>query len=127
KKTVIVAREIAEIDPYLKVTCFHEGINNDNMESFLLDEGKLDVLIDECDGVDIKLRCRILAKANRIPVLMEASDRGTVDVERFDLEPDRPIMHGFVEHLDVSNIQHLRTNEQKLPYILAFAGVETLS
>src|SRR5690606_18884411 len=48
KKTVIVAREIAEIDPYLKVTCFHEGINNDNMESFLLDEGKLDVLIDEC-------------------------------------------------------------------------------
>ena len=127
KKTVIVAREIAEIDPYLKVTCFHEGINTDNLESFLVADGKLDVLIDECDGVDIKLHCRILAKAHQIPVLMEASDRGTVDVERFDLEPDRPILHGFIQHLDVSNIKHLKTNEQKLPYILAFAGVETLS
>lgn len=127
KKTVIVAREIAEIDPYLKVTCFHEGIRVDNLESFLLSGGKLDVLIDECDGVDIKLQCRLLAKAHRVPVLMEASDRGTVDVERFDLEPDRPILHGFIQHLDVSDIKHLKTNEQKLPYILAFAGVETLS
>ncbi len=127
KKTVVVAREIAEIDPFLKVTCFHEGITSDNLEKFLLQDGKLDVLIDECDGVDVKVNCRIAAKKHRIPVLMEASDRGTVDVERFDLEPDRPILHGFVEHLDLSGIEHVKTNEEKLPYILAFAGVETLS
>ncbi|WP_257669518.1 Rv1355c family protein [Parapedobacter tibetensis] len=127
KKTVIVAREIAEIDPYLKITCFHDGITTENLESFLLDGGKLDVLIDECDGVDVKINCRLAAKKHHIPVLMEASDRGTVDIERFDLEPDRPILHGFVEHLDISNFKNLKTNEQKLPYILAFAGVETLS
>ena len=127
KKTVIVAREIAEIDPFLNVICFHDGIHDENMESFLIDNGKLDVLIDECDGVDIKLKCRIAAKKFHIPVLMEASDRGTVDVERFDIEPQRPILHGFVEHLDVSNFHTLKTNEQKLPYLLAFAGIETLS
>lgn len=127
KKTVIVAREIAEIDPYLKVTCFHEGITEDNLDDFLLENGKLDVLIDECDGVDIKLKCRIAAKKYTIPVLMEASDRGTVDVERFDLEPNRPLLHGYVQHLDVSKFHTLTTNEQKLPYLLAFAGVETLS
>ncbi|MGI4022069.1 MAG: ThiF family adenylyltransferase, partial [Janthinobacterium lividum] len=127
KKTVIVAREIAEIDPFLKVTCFHNGITEDNIEEFLLANGKLDVLIDECDGVDIKLKCRIEAKKHQIPVLMEASDRGTVDVERFDLEPNRPLLHGYIEHLDVSKFSTLTTNEQKLPYILAFAGIETLS
>jgi hypothetical protein len=127
KKTVIVAREIAEIDPYLKVTCFHEGITENNLEPFLLENGKLDVLIDECDGVDIKLKCRVAAKKNMIPVLMEASDRGTVDVERFDLEPERPLLHGYIQHLDVSKFHTLTTNEQKLPYLLAFAGVETLS
>lgn len=126
-KTVLVAREIAEIDPYLKVTCFHEGITDDNLESFLLDGGKLDVLIDECDGVDVKIKCRVAAKQHRIPVLMEASDRGTIDIERFDLEPDRPILHGFVEHLDISKAKDLKTMEEKLPYILPIVGIETMS
>ncbi len=127
KKTVIVAREIAEIDPFLTVKCFHEGITEANLASFLLGEGKLDLLIDECDGIAVKLNCRIMARQHGIPVIMEASDRGTVDVERFDLEPNRPILHGYVDHLDLSAVTHLKTNEEKLPYILAFAGVETLS
>lgn len=126
-KTVLVAREIAEIDPFLKVTCYHKGINDENMESFLLDNGKLDILIDECDGVDIKINCRVAAKKHHIPVVMEASDRGTIDIERFDLEPDRPILHGYVEHLDISKLKGLKTNEEKLPYILPIAGIETMS
>ncbi|SFC31610.1 Nitroreductase family protein [Parapedobacter composti] len=127
KKTIIVAREIAEIDPFLRITCFHDGITAHNLDAFLLEGGKLDVLIDECDGVDVKISCRIAARKYRIPVLMEASDRGTIDIERFDLEPERPILHGYVEHLDVSNFGSLKTNEEKLPYMVAFAGLETLS
>ncbi|HEY0670078.1 MAG TPA: Rv1355c family protein [Sphingobacteriaceae bacterium] len=127
RKTVLVAREIAEIDPFLKVTCFHDGISDENMQSFLLDNGKLDVLIDECDSVDIKIKCRVAAKGHQIPVLMEASDRGTIDIERFDLEPDRPILHGFVEHLDISKVKGLKTMEEKLPYILPIVGIETMS
>ena len=127
KKTVIVAREIAEIDPFLKVTCYHDGISEDNIDDFLTGNGKLDLLIDECDGIDIKILCRTKAKAYQIPVLMEASDRGTIDIERFDLEPERPILHGKIEHLDISKVKHLKTNEDKIPYILPIAGVETLS
>ena len=127
KKTVLVAREIAEIDPFLKVTCFHEGITDNNIESFLLENGKLDVLIDECDSVDVKIKCRIAARNHRIPVLMEASDRGTIDIERFDLEPGRPVLHGLIEHLDISKIKGLQTNEEKLPFILPIVGIETMS
>src|SRR5690606_36334646 len=53
--------------------------------------------------------------------------RGTVDIERFDLEPDRPILHGFVEHLDLSNVRLAKTMEEKLPYILPIVGIETMS
>lgn len=127
KKTVIVAREIAEIDPFLKVTCFDEGITDSNIDDFLTKNGKLDLLIDECDGIDIKILCRVKARAYQIPVLMEASDRGTIDIERFDLEHTRPVLHGYIEHLDISKVKDLKTSEEKLPYMVPITGLETLS
>lgn len=127
KKTVIVAREIAEIDPFLNVVCFEEGINANNIDAFLQENGKLDLLIDECDSFDIKINARKKAKALGIPVLMEGSDRGTIDIERFDLEPNRPVLHGMVEHLDMDKFKDLTTMDDKIPYITAVTGVETLS
>jgi tRNA A37 threonylcarbamoyladenosine dehydratase/nitroreductase len=127
KKTVIVAREIAEIDPYLNVVCFDSGITDENMLSFLTDNGKLDLLIDECDSFDIKISVREVAKQLQIPVLMEGSDRGTIDIERFDLEPDRAILHGMVDHLDMKKFKDLKTFDEKVPYIAAVTGFETLS
>lgn len=127
QKTVIVAREIAEIDPYLNVVCFEEGITEGNLDQFLTENGKLDLLIDECDSFDIKINARNKAKALGIPVLMEGSDRGTIDIERFDLEPDRPVLHGMVAHLDMEKFKSLSTMDDKIPYITAVTGVETLS
>ena len=128
-KAHIVAREIAEIDPYFKVVCFTHGVNDDNIDDFFLDGGKLDAVIDECDSVNIKILCRIKARELHVPVLMEASDRGTLDVERFDLDPQRPIIHGWLDHLslDFEVLKNLKTNEEKLPYMLPIAGLDTLS
>ena len=127
QKTVIVAREIAELDPYLKVVCFHEGITEDNIDDFLTKNGTLDLLIDECDSFDVKISARQKAKALGIPVLMEGSDRCTIDIERFDLEPDRPVLHGYVEHIDMSVFKTLKTLDEKVPYIAPVTGIETLS
>ena len=127
KKTVIVAREIAEIDPYLNVVCFHEGITEENIHQFLTEGGKLDLLIDECDSFDIKINSRKIARELQIPVLMEGSDRGTIDIERFDLDPQRPILHGMVDHLDMEKYSSLTTFDEKIPYITAVTGLETLS
>jgi len=125
-KVVITAREIAEIDPFLKVTVFPEGITEDNIEQFITNNGKLDIIIDECDGVEIKVLCREKARQYGIPVLMEASDRATIDIERFDLEPDRPLFHGKVPGLTYDLIKE-KTKEEILPYIFSIAGYETLS
>lgn len=127
QKTVIVAREIAELDPFLKVICFDEGITEDNIDDFLTKNGTLDLLIDECDSFDVKISARQKAKALGIPVLMEGSDRCTIDIERFDLEPDRPVLHGYVDHIDMSVFKTLKTLDEKVPYIAPVTGIETLS
>jgi len=127
QKTVIVAREIAELDPFLKVICFHEGITEGNIDDFLTKNGALDLLIDECDSFDVKISAREKAKALGIPVLMEGSDRCTIDIERFDLEPERPVLHGYVDHIDMSVFKSLKTLDEKIPYIAPVTGIETLS
>ncbi|WP_339922892.1 ThiF family adenylyltransferase [uncultured Cyclobacterium sp.] len=96
KKSWIVAREIAEIDPYLKVTLYNEGIIEDNINDFFNLNGKMDLLIEECDSLPIKILSRIKAKALKIPVMMDTSDRGMIDIERFDQEPERLIFHGLL-------------------------------
>ncbi|MEO7082122.1 MAG: Rv1355c family protein, partial [Flavobacteriales bacterium] len=126
-KAIVTAREIAEIDPYLKVTCFTDGLTKENMDAFFTEGGKLDILVEECDSVDIKILARQKAKALRIPVVMDMSDRGCLDVERFDLEPDRPLMHGWIDHLDLEAASQPMTAEEKVPYMLPITGVETLS
>lgn len=126
-KVISVAREIMEIDPFLKVKCFMEGLTEDNMDDFFEENGKLDLLIDECDGLDIKVLARWKAKSLGIPVVMEASDRGMVDVERFDLDPERPILHGLIEDLRPEKLKELKTNEDKIPYMLDIVGPETIS
>lgn len=126
KKTILAAREIYEIDPFLKVKVFNDGVTKDNIDEFFTSEGKLDLLVEVCDGLDIKIISRFKARELQVPVVMDTNDRGMLDVERFDLEPDRPILHGLAGDLDPEKIKNL-TNEEKIPYILKMVGAETIS
>jgi hypothetical protein len=125
-KTVIAAREIAEIDPFLKVEIYNDGLVKENIDQFFTAGGKLDLLIEVCDGLDIKIESRFKAKSLGIPVVMDTNDRGMLDVERFDLEPNRPILHGLADGLNPENIKNL-TNEEKIPYVLKMIGAESIS
>jgi molybdopterin/thiamine biosynthesis adenylyltransferase/nitroreductase len=122
-KTIIVAREIAEIDPFLKVEIWPEGIHAGNAASFV---AGLDLVIDECDSLDIKVLLREKAREAGIPVLMDTSDRGMIDVERFDLEHDRPLLHGLMDGLASADLKGL-TNEEKVPHILRILDVDAVS
>lgn len=126
-KAVVAARAIAEIDPYLVVNAYKEGITTRNLEAFLTEGGKLDVLVEECDDAAIKIMARLRAKALGIPVVMDTSDRGLIDVERFDLEPQRPIMHGLLSKHDLGAIHGPMSREQKTRYIMAMVNPEGLS
>ncbi len=104
-KTAIVAREISEIDPFLKVTIYKEGITTKNINDFLTLGGQLDLLVDEGDDIRIKVAARIEARSLGIPVIMDTSDLFLLDIERFDLDKERKILHGLLdESLDYESL-----------------------
>jgi nitroreductase len=122
-KAVVAARRIAEIDPYLRVSVIPEGITTENLGAFL--DG-LDLVIEECDSLDVKFLVREAARARGIPVVMETSDRGVLDVERYDLEPERPLFHGLLGDMDSSTLAGLSVAE-KSPFVLRLLGASDVS
>lgn len=126
-KTTIVAREIAEQDPYIKVKVFPQGVTKETMEAFLLEGGKLDLLLDECDSIDVKIQCRLAAREHCIPVIMETNDRGMIDIERFDLEPDRELFHGLLGGVDLTGFNGLMSTRDKVRFVDKVIGLEQAS
>ena len=122
-KAIVAARRIGEIDPYVSMLVLSEGLTPENLDRFL--DG-LDVVIEECDSLDMKYLVREAARARRIPVIMETSDRGVLDVERFDLEPDRPLFHGLLGDMTAERLASL-TLVEKGPYLLRLLGTAEVS
>lgn len=103
-KADLIARYIYQLNPYAEIFIYKEGINKKNLEGFL--DG-LDILVEELDDVEIKIKIREEARKRRIPVIM-ATDNGDnviVDIERFDLHPDTPVFHGNLEGFDLAEIK----------------------
>lgn len=126
-KTILAARQIYEMNPYIQLSLFHDGLTAENLEQFLLGEPALNVVIDECDDIRMKIVLRERARALRLPVLMETSDRGMFDVERFDLEPERPVFHGLIGDIKANTVPTELSNEQKLKFVIPIVGADTLS
>ena len=122
-KAAVCARRIAELDPYLPVTVMPTGITPQTVDEFV--DG-LDIVIEECDSLDAKVLIREVARARHVPVLMATSDRGLMDVERFDIDPSRPIMHGLLGDVNTARLANL-SNEDKLPYALRVADASQVS
>jgi len=108
-KTSVAAREVWRLDPFADLFLWDKGISTENIKDFLFGEPKLDVFIDEMDSLDLKVAARLLCKENKIPVVMgtDNGDSVILDVERFDLEENRPIFHGLVDGLETRDLKKL--------------------
>jgi molybdopterin/thiamine biosynthesis adenylyltransferase len=113
-KALVAARRIAELDPYIHLDVMTAGVSQESLSDFL---DNVDVVVEECDSLDMKIMIREAARERRLPVLMATSDRGLVDVERYDLEPARPILHGLLGEVDATMLASLPSRD-KLPYML---------
>jgi molybdopterin/thiamine biosynthesis adenylyltransferase len=122
-KAEVAARRIAELDPYLQIRVLDTGLTVATVDEFL--DG-LDIVVEECDSLHMKAVVREGARARRIPVLMATSDRGLVDVERFDLEPQRPILHGLLGESDSALLSGMSSRDS-VPHLIRFLEAEQLS
>ena len=126
-KAIACAREIAEMDPYLQVRCFTDGLHKDNLNEFMQGDRQLDLFIEECDDMYIKVHSRIKCRELGIPVLMETNDRCQVDIERFDIERERPIFHGKLEEVDLSVLDRELTQEEKIAFLSRLIDIPNIS
>lgn len=93
-KSSIIARRIARIDPYLEISVFDEGVTPANAAEFV---AGLDLIIEECDALQVKRDIRILAKARGINLVYAADERGFLSVEPYPFHPELLPFHGRAE------------------------------
>jgi ThiF family len=128
-KTVLAARQLYEIDPYLDVEIYPQGLTEQTIGSFFAadDSGHgLDLLVEECDTPWVKVAAREHAREARVPVLMDTNDRGLLDVERFDHEPDRPLLHGRLAGVASDDLRRL-TPQAAVDLLLRMVGADSIS
>ncbi|MFH1534944.1 MAG: ThiF family adenylyltransferase [Patescibacteria group bacterium] len=128
KKTDFLAKKIYDIDPFAELKLYPFSINKDNLNTFLLDDYKVDAVIDAFDDVRMKIDLRIVAKKLRIPVFMatDLGDGAIIDIERFDIDPNLPIFNGRIEKKDVSNITEKMTYNEVVQIATKMIGVENI-
>ncbi|MEW6130318.1 MAG: ThiF family adenylyltransferase [Acidobacteriota bacterium] len=93
-KVLIAARRIARINPYLEVRIFDEGVTAENAIEFL--DG-LDLLIEECDHLQVKRDVRQLARGRDLNVIYAADERGFLSIEPYQYCADLRPFHGRAE------------------------------
>lgn len=129
EKSVLSARRMYELDPYLDIEIHRGGVTEDTIEDFFAadqDGRGLDLLIEECDTPWVKVAAREYARRRRIPVLMDTNDRGVLDIERFDLEPGRPLFHGRTGGTTAADVRDLAP-EAALRFLLDVVDERRLS
>lgn len=98
-KAVALAKQVWTIDPFAELEIWDKGIQHADLKDFIFKKPAIDIFVDEMDDIAMKVAVRFACKEAKIPVVM-ATDNGDsiiVDIERFDLEPKRPIFHGRVK------------------------------
>jgi len=109
-KSVLVARQIYEINPYATIELYPDGITENNFEGLL--KG-VDLLVEETDNPYWKLRVRELAREREIPVIMgtDNGDGAIIDIERFDMNKTLPLLNGLIGKLTAGELRTMKPSD----------------
>lgn len=96
-KALTVGQQIYEMNPYSEIAYFDRA-TRENTGKILDSPWPVNLVVDEIDDIEAKIRIRYEARARKIPVVMatELGDTVMLDVERFDLEPKRALLHDMI-------------------------------
>jgi molybdopterin/thiamine biosynthesis adenylyltransferase len=126
-KAIVMARRVYEINPFQQIQLFPDGLTDELFDQFFLaDNQPLDLFIEEMDDIRLKIASRLKARQLKIPVIMgsDDGDNAIIDVERFDLEPTRPLFHGRVDEKDLVNIPAKLSLSEKANLAIKIVGTD---
>lgn len=127
-KAVLTARQIAEINPFIKVDVFAQGILPEKLDDFLL-KPRLDILIEEMDNLPLKIKIRERARVLGIPVLMVtgSGENVIIDVERFDQNKNIALLNGLLpKNVEAEIRKGNFSNQEKIKLAKDFIGEKYL-
>lgn len=129
KKIKFTQQSLYSINPYIQITSFDSRVTLENI-SEVFPAFDVDVIVDEIDDLKTKILLREYAKKMRLPVLM-ATDNGDsviIDCERFDLDPDMPLLHGILTVKEIDQIKNTAlTKEDYIFFGKKIVGIENIS
>ena len=117
------ARDVCEVDPYIRQVHFAEGITSDCLGA--LAAARPDIIFDEVDDLSAKAVIRRFAQVQHIPVIMatDLGDRSIIDVERYDL-PGTKLFNGRLKNSEVERLAAGGfTDKEKRKFMLKVVGI----
>ncbi len=122
-KAVLAARMVWEIDPFHRVELITEGVTPATVGRFF--DGA-DLVVEECDSFATKVLIRREARRRHLPVVMATAESGMLDVERFDLDPGRPLFHGLAPEIESADLS-AASSEDRVRLALQIIGADRIS
>jgi hypothetical protein len=128
-KAEVIARQLYEMNPYLEIDITPNNLDQSNIETFFSKPWPIDLIVDEIDDLEMKVRLRMEAKKRRIPLIMatEPGDDAMLDVERYDLDPNLPLFHGLAGDIEQVLSKGKISQREFVKYAVAIIGVKNLS
>lgn len=127
-KALLMGRQLYELNPYLEVDARVVNLTQDSLGAFFGEPWPLDLVVDEIDDFEFKVRLRIEAKKRRLPLIMvtEPGDGIILDVERFDLDPHLPIFHGLAADIEQILEKGQVSQREFIKYAMMIIGIKNL-
>lgn len=126
-KVLDVAHKVLELDPYLSVVMYENGVSDENLAE-IFSAFEVNVIVDEVDDIKAKIDLRNHAKRLRTPLLMatDNSDGALIDIERYDSDPNQDLFHGKIpkEILDKMSTGELTREEAGNAIGQYFVGID---
>lgn len=129
RKIDIISRQLYEIDPYIKIVPFANGLSKKNLKSFVAGSPKPKLIFEIIDDFEMKILIRKEAKKHRIPVIMLTSlgDSVLIDVERYDIQLKTKIFNGLVNEKIINEILTGKIGEEdKKKYAIQIVGPKNI-
>lgn len=125
-KTDLIAQQVYEINPYANLKLFRDGLKKATLKKYFYQYPKPQVVFDEIDDFEMKIRIRLEAKTARVPVMMMTNlgDSVLIDIERYDVDNNLTIFNGLLGDLPKKILDNPITEEDKTKYAKQIVGLE---
>lgn len=125
KKLKILTEELFEINPYITIIPYEEGLSDDNLKDFVKDT---DIIFEIIDDFKMKMKLRFEARKRRVPLMMltNLQDSVLIDIERYDREENLPIFNGRIGNLEEEILSSEISKEDEKRFAIGIVGKENL-